>query len=451
VIASSSHRVIIASQLYNSARFIPPYFESIISQNYTNLKVVIYDDASEDESVDVVASYIGNVPFELVLLQGKERGGPALAKWHLIEHIRKTTSKMDLVMFLDADDKLFHPGVLKEVDETFRREKPWFAYGRIRGYFEEECGPPPSIELTQNGLSSTVRTSSWVYCHPRIFRAFLLEYMDEKDFKAPKGWLQKYTDRLMVYKALELSGDSKVTYMDGPKPHVYYRMTQASTTYIDKKQKAQDLQYVKSQRPLQTTASSQPIHIIMCTFAKIRMSHLDKVLSSNIEQQDVGDRPVYLHICNNGGIELEEPILEVLKEAKGLAGFRLRSFFDNPGGFARFYMMQDAIKEFPIDYFVILDDDVLLPPKSALAALMAEGKPQEYNSYWGRHFTPKSNYFYSALKTRDRNLGTGKVSKFHYAGTGVSVIDADIVRFYMPLLEKVGHVTKAIIVGAHII
>ena len=100
-------------------------------------------------------------------------------------------------------------------------------------------------------------------------------------------------------------------------------------------------------------------------------------------------------------------------------------------------MMQDAIKEFPIDYFVILDDDVLLPPKTALAGLLAEARPQEYNSYWGRHFTPKSDYFYSTLNPRDRNAGTGKVSKFHYAGTGVSVIDADIVRFYMHVLNKV--------------
>ena len=438
IAAAPKHHIFVAAPLFNSVEYVDEFLESIESQNYPHVTVVIYDDASDDGSADLVASLIPSLSFETILMRGDERHGPSYAKWVLMRAIRRLAAPMDLVLFMDGDDKFFHVEVLDEVAATFRNEKPWFAYGRIRGYYEEQCGPPPPIVYHTQNHSSSVRTSAWTYCHPRVFRAFLLDHFEEEDFRDPASerWLLKYTDRQMVYKALELSGDERVAFMDGEKPHVYYRMTGNSTVYLDKKIKDTDLKYVQA-LVAQTAALPEPIHIITCAYK--RVSLLKQVLTANIEQQDVGGRPVYLHVCNNGDDAQAAKVESILKSMKGLAGYRLRTFHDNPGGFARFYMMQDAVQEFSVDHFVMLDDDIQLPAPDGLRDLLAEARPQEYNSWWGRHFKgPMADYHSSRLTPPD--LKAGKISgvtKFHYAGTGLSVIDADIIRFYFPLLDKV--------------
>lgn len=41
---------------------------------------------------------------------------------------------------------------------------------------QEECGPAPPI--TYGNETSSVRSGPWSYCHPRILRAFLLDFYD---------------------------------------------------------------------------------------------------------------------------------------------------------------------------------------------------------------------------------------------------------------------------------
>jgi len=439
IASAPKHHIFVAAPLFNSFEFVEEFLESIESQSYPHVTVVVYDDASDDGSADLVESLIPNLSYEVIILRGSERRGPSYAKWVLMRAIRRLAAPMDIVLFIDGDDKFFHDEVLDEVAATFRKKKPWFAYGRIRGYYEEQCGPPPPIVYHPHNQSSSVRTSAWTYCHPRVFRAFLLHHFEENDFRDPASerWLLKYTDRQMVYKALELSGDKKVAFMDGERPHVYYRMTGNSTVYMDQKIKNKDLNYVQA-LIAQTEGLPEPIHIISCAYK--RVSLLKDVLKANIDLQNVDKRPIYLHVCNNGDDAQAVEIESILKGIKGLAGYRMRTFHDNPGGFARFYMMQDAVKEFNVDYFVMLDDDIKLPAPNGLLDLMAEARPQEYNSWWGRHFQgPMADYQSSKLTPTD--LKAGKISgvtKFHYAGTGLSVIDADIIRFYFPLIDKVG-------------
>lgn len=438
VITAPTHHVYVAASLFNGAAFVVDFLESIERQDYPQVTVVIYDDASSDGSADQVASLAPSFPYNIVVLRGNERKGPSHAKLRLVHAIRQMATPMDLVLFLDADDKFFHKNVLKEVASTFRRKKPWFAYGRIRGYFEEQCAPPPSIVYYTQNKTSSVRTGPWSYCHPRVYRAFLLDYFNETDFRDPLSgrWLLKYTDRQMVYKALELSGDEKVAFMDGEQPHVYYRMTRNSTVYLNNEEKEMDFKYCQRLHAEPNTLL-EPIHIVSCAFK--RVSLLSEVLRMNIEKQDVGIRPVYIHICNNGNDEQAATIKAVLEDIKGLAGYRIRTFRDNPGGFARFNMMQDAVKEFGVDYFVLIDDDIQLPVPYGLKSFIAEARPQEYNSWWGRHFKgPDKDYHSSILSPQDLKAGRNNaISKFHYAGTGLAVIDADIVRFYFFLLDKV--------------
>jgi len=168
------------------------------------------------------------------------------------------------------------------------------------------------------------------------------------------------------------------------------------------------------------------------------MEIFDRILEHNIASQDVGERPIILHICNNGGPEMEETLIPKLEAVKGLAGYRIRTFDTNTGSFARITVMEDAIKEFPVEYFIMLDDDLYLPPKTGLATLASAGRPQQFSAWWGRYLDPHKGYFHSMLNSKDLQAGKGSVRKFHYCGGSSAVIDVDIVRFYSHLIWKVG-------------
>lgn len=105
-----------------------------------------------------------------------------------------------------------------------------------------------------------------------------------------------------------------------------------------------------------------------------RVSMLQELLKNNIEDQDINGRLVYLHVCNNGDSAQEAKITDILTTIKGLAGYRLRTFRNNPGGFARFHMMRDALHEFNVDHFVMMYDDIMLPTNRGLSDLVAHAR-----------------------------------------------------------------------------
>lgn len=100
-------------------------------------------------------------------------------------------------------------------------------------------------------------------------------HTQESDFRdttrAGQPWLQKYTDRQLVYKALELSGDDRVLFFDAPQPHVYYRMTPNSTVFLDPQVKKADWAYVTALPAASHRALPAPVHIVTCAFARVAL------------------------------------------------------------------------------------------------------------------------------------------------------------------------------------
>src|SRR4051794_38439028 len=50
-------RVVIAAPLYKNARHLPEAIESILGQRFTELRLVLVDDCSPDDTADVARSY----------------------------------------------------------------------------------------------------------------------------------------------------------------------------------------------------------------------------------------------------------------------------------------------------------------------------------------------------------------------------------------------------------
>lgn len=97
---------------YNYARFIGEAIESVLRQTYPNFEVIICDDGSTDNSVEVVRAY--SLRDERIRLVSQNNGGVASAL-----NAAYRASRGEIVCLLDADD-VFLPEKLERVLEAFR-------------------------------------------------------------------------------------------------------------------------------------------------------------------------------------------------------------------------------------------------------------------------------------------------------------------------------------------
>jgi len=93
---------------YNYMQYIKNAIDSVLNQTYQPIEVIVVDDGSTDQSVQIINTYGDKVK----LIQ-KENGGQISAYNVGFEHISS-----DVVLFLDADDELL-PNALEEVAKKY--------------------------------------------------------------------------------------------------------------------------------------------------------------------------------------------------------------------------------------------------------------------------------------------------------------------------------------------
>src|SRR6266550_1942045 len=80
---------------YNAGRFLSETIDSVISQDYANLEIIIVDDGSTDDTGDIIARYPG------LRCIRQRNAGPAKARNNGLRH-----SAGEYIVCLDSDDRL---------------------------------------------------------------------------------------------------------------------------------------------------------------------------------------------------------------------------------------------------------------------------------------------------------------------------------------------------------
>lgn len=87
--------------VYNGERYLKQQIDSILNQSYTNVKIIIRDDGSTDNSTDIIKDYCKNYPEKIILLEGKPTGSAAK---NFAELLKTCDDSFDYIMFCDQDD-----------------------------------------------------------------------------------------------------------------------------------------------------------------------------------------------------------------------------------------------------------------------------------------------------------------------------------------------------------
>ena len=161
---------------FNQGRYLRATLDSIFSQEYRPLQVIVMDGGSRDETVSVLESY-GKIP-ELEWVSEPDRG--------VVEAVNKGFARVrgDLVAIQSSDD-CYLPGTLKTVVSAFQQNpKLGLLYGdtvKIDAAGNEVA----RYQIGPYSLLNLLRIQTWIPQPSAFFRRELLETLGGWDERIP--------------------------------------------------------------------------------------------------------------------------------------------------------------------------------------------------------------------------------------------------------------------------
>ncbi len=206
-----NNRFIIIVGSYNNAQWVPNNIGSILAQDYHDYLVYYFDDASTDNTFELVKERVKNDPrFELFPVTKRHY------KTWFFSNLNHTMGKIednDILVFLDGDDMLFAENVLGYLNEVYNKTNCWMTYGGMvvweGGDKLIEPSPQNSEIPSQVSAAKAFRKDMWRTSHLKTMRGFVWKKFDTGDLFHGK-YIVGPDDLAIMFAALELCPPSKV-------------------------------------------------------------------------------------------------------------------------------------------------------------------------------------------------------------------------------------------------
>lgn len=202
-------RILVITPVYNSESYITRCIESVITQDYTNWKMIIINDASTDKTLEQI-SYYKNHPNIIIENNSANHG----AVYNQIQAIRKYSKPEDILMLLDGDDSLICDNQIFTFYNNTYDENVEFTYGSCWSMVDRIplIAQPYPEEVKQNKTYKK-HLFNWnmPYTHLRTFRARLINTVSDNNFLDAEGkWYRAGGDCAVFYSALENADPNKI-------------------------------------------------------------------------------------------------------------------------------------------------------------------------------------------------------------------------------------------------
>lgn len=148
-------RFVIVIPSCNNSRWVEQNLNSVFSQKYQNYRVVYVDDASTDNTKELVEQYAkyNQVEDRLILLANGEKNGPLACLCRGIN----VCDKDEIVVDLDGNDWLAYNEVLDDLNNLYADPNVWMSYGQFVFYPDFKWGfahQVPSNIIEENKFRS---------------------------------------------------------------------------------------------------------------------------------------------------------------------------------------------------------------------------------------------------------------------------------------------------------
>ena len=189
---------------YNNARWYDRNLQSVLSQNYTNFRVIYTDDRSSDGTGELVEAYLEqNDPDKKVyLIKNSTRQG-ALHNLYTMIHM---SDDNDIIVTLDGDDWFPDNNVLTRLNDIYSSGEIWLTYGQFQMHPSGAQGwasPMPDYIVKNN----TFRDFQHLPTHLRTFYSWLFKKIKLEDLLYQGDFYPMTWDQTMMFPMIEMAGE----------------------------------------------------------------------------------------------------------------------------------------------------------------------------------------------------------------------------------------------------
>lgn len=148
----------------NAVKFIGAAIESVLEQSHSNLRLLVVDDGSTDNTVDVVTKFVTSDVRVILIELETQSGGPSKPRNRALQHI-----EADFVAFIDADD-IWHSEKLRcQIQTMLTHRLDFTSCEHIK--FANEFGALPAEVKALTPLAMTlIAPAVTMLSHEKILR-----------------------------------------------------------------------------------------------------------------------------------------------------------------------------------------------------------------------------------------------------------------------------------------
>jgi glycosyltransferase involved in cell wall biosynthesis len=250
------NQLVVIVPFHNAGHFLRECVNSLLMQDYSNVQVLLIDDASTDAS----ARYRPPAQLDAICLRNDERMGTAFNMHHAITQYCQPD---DIVVCLDGDDQLACSNALSLINEQYVRYDCWVMYGQ---YLDAQGHLGISAPYASPKDFATLR-QGWRASHIRTFRAGLFQSIAVQDpgylcLKDQEGeWLQSAVDAAMMFPLLEMAGFYRVVFNETIL-YRYNHQNPLSHHAVDRAGQMRNFDWVAGMRPFTRIPDYYPSTIL---------------------------------------------------------------------------------------------------------------------------------------------------------------------------------------------
>lgn len=243
-------RLIVLIPCHNCEAYIGPCLESLLDQTFKDWTAVVADDASTDNTRQVIES------FDDPRITGQFSDKRAYLMGNIVESLRRMDlHPADVVAVLDGDD-LLQPDSLSRIWQAHQQgyDLVWTDED-ILGAEGHSIGGPlkPNVPIRQQ---------AWCISHVRSFKGYLFNLMRDEDFRDAQGKYFRAAGDISLYLPMaELAGVGKTRFIN---QKLYaYRVHDNCNFKVKRQEQLDNNWLIRSRAPYapQTTHFDINVHI----------------------------------------------------------------------------------------------------------------------------------------------------------------------------------------------
>ena len=206
-------KVSVVVPVYNVEKYIDKCLSSLVNQTLEDIEIIIVNDGSKDNSIEIIKEYIDKYPQKIVYLE-KENGGLSDARNYGIPY-----AKGEYIAFLDSDDYV-ELDMYEKMYEIAKKENSDMVecdfYWEYPNKVKEDIG---YIYKNKKEMMTTIRVVAWNKLIKR-------EILKKLNIEFPKGL--RYEDVEFTYKLMPYL--NKVSFLKKPCIHYIQRDNSIANT-----------------------------------------------------------------------------------------------------------------------------------------------------------------------------------------------------------------------------